>query len=74
MGNDGQADGQIRAGSKAGNDQACQQHGEITGKNADARADQIDQVHKVEGTDQAESLCNIAGQQGTCRNGEGQGA
>ena len=62
VGNDCQADGKIRAGGKTGDDQACQQHGEIAGKDTNGCADQVEQVHIVKGADQADGLCDVAGQ------------
>ena len=63
MGNDRKADGQICAGGETGDDQAGQQHGEVAGKDTDGGTDQVEQVHIVKGTDQADRLGDVAGQQ-----------
>ena len=73
VGNDRKADGQIRAGGKTGDDQACQQHRETAGKDADSCADQVEQVHVIKGTDQADGLCDVACQKRACCDGKCQG-
>ena len=74
MGNNRHGNRQIGTGCEARDNQADKQRGEISGKDADDRADSVDQINPVEEQHAANLVCEAAAEQGAEGNGESQDA
>ena len=67
MGNNRHGNRQIGTGCEARDNQADKQRGEISGKDADDRADSVDQINPVEEQHAANLVCEAASRTGSRR-------